>query len=99
MQVIHWGRARRFFHQNPPAEAPLKQWRKAVQMAEWKNFADVKKTFNTADWVDGKIVFDIKGNDYRLIAIAGFKNGKLYIKRVVTHKDYEKDDWRSRGTK
>lgn len=95
MKVIHWGRARSFFHKYRRAEEPLKQWRSAVQSAQWKSFADVRKTFNTADWVDGKIVFDIKGNDYRLIAIAHFENEKLYIRHVLTHEEYDKGQWKT----
>lgn len=94
MQVVHWGRARKFFRKHKPAEEPLKQWRTAVQFSEWKNFPDVRRTFSTADWVDGKIVFDIKGNDYRLIAIAQFEDGKLYIRHVLTHEEYDKGDWK-----
>lgn len=95
MQVINWGRARRFFQRHPKAELPLKQWRAVVQAAEWANFPDVKSTFgHHADWVDGKIVFDIKGNDYRLIAVAHFESGKLYIRNVLTHEEYDKGDWK-----
>ncbi len=94
MQVVHWGRARRFFQQYKEAEEPLKQWRAAVQAADWKNFPDVRRTFTTADWVDGKIVFDIKGNDFRLIAIAEFENEKLYIRQVLLHAEYDKGDWK-----
>lgn len=95
MQVVHWGRAKKFFQKHKPAESPLKQWRAAVQRAEWKNFADVRKTFTTADWVDGRIVFDIKGNDYRLIALAHFSNDKLYIRQVLTHSEYNRGDWKN----
>ncbi len=94
MKVVHWGRARKFFQQHKPAEEPLKQWRTSVQAADWKNFPDVRGTFTTADWVDGKIVFDIKGNDFRLIAIAQFENGMLYIRHVLTHEEYDKGDWK-----
>jgi len=58
MQVIHWGRARKFIRKYPQAERPLKQWRKVVQEACWSNFSDVRTTFSSADWVDGKIVFN-----------------------------------------
>lgn len=95
MQVVHWGRARRFFRDHKSAEAPLKQWRAAVQAAKGKTFPDVRRTFTTADWVDGKIVFDIKGNDYRLIAIAQFENGTLYIRQVLTHEEYDRGEWRT----
>ncbi len=72
MKVIHWGRARRFFRLHPVAREPLRTWKAAVLSANWNHFPAVKQTFNTADWVDGKIVFDIKRNEYRLIAIASF---------------------------
>lgn len=94
MKIVHWGRARKFFQQHKPAEVPLKQWRSAVLAADWKNFPDIRRTFTTADWIDGKIVFDIKGNDYRLIAIAQFENGMLYIRHVLTHEEYDKGDWK-----
>ena len=94
MQVIHWSRARKFIQEHPGSEKPLKQWKKAVQEVQWTNFPDVRSTFNTADWVDGKIVFDIKGNDYRLIAIASFEGGKLYIRQVLTHEEYDQGQWK-----
>jgi mRNA interferase HigB len=94
MQVVHWGRARSFFRLHKQAEKPLKDWRVAVQTAKWRSFADVRKTFNSADWVDDKIVFDIKGNDYRLIAVAQFENDRLYIRNVLTHSEYDKGDWK-----
>lgn len=65
-----------------------------MQAADWKHFPDDRETFTTADWVDGKIVFDIKGNDYRLIAIAQFENDTLYIRQVLTHEEYDKGDWK-----
>lgn len=98
MQVIRWERARKFFQKHKLAEEPLKQWRTAVQSANWKNFPDVRRTIITADWVDGKIVFDIKGNNYRLIAIAQFENEKLYIRHVLTHETYDKGNWKKQET-
>lgn len=94
MQVIHWGRARQFIKLHPDSEVPLKSWRRAVQAAEWTNFPDIKKTFNSADWAEGKIIFDFKGNDYRLIAIASFDNHRLYIHHVLTHKEYDSGNWK-----
>lgn len=94
MRVVHWGRARQFFRLHKNAEVPLKQWKTAVLKAKWKNFPDVRAEFSSADWVDGKIVFDIKGNHYRLIAITQFANGRLYICDVLTHEDYDRGDWK-----
>lgn len=94
MQVIHWGRARKFIKRQPPAEMPLKAWRTAIQAAKWNNFFEIKRTWNSVDWVDGKIVFDIKGNDYRLIAIVKFQNEKLYIREILTHEEYAQGNWK-----
>lgn len=47
-----------------------------------------------ADWVDGKIVFDICWNEYRLIAIVRFELGRLYVQDVMTHKEYDKGKWK-----
>jgi mRNA interferase HigB len=99
MQVVHWGRARKFFQKNKQAEVPLKEWRAAVQTLEWKHFADVKNTYGDADLVDGLLVFNIKGNDYRLIAIAQYQNSKLYIRQVLTHAEYDLDKWKAQPKK
>jgi mRNA interferase HigB len=94
MQVIHWGRARKFFQKHPEAETPLKNWRMAVQKADWRNFPDVKATFNTADWVAGQVVFDIKGNEFRLVAFVRFEKNRIFIRDVLTHAEYDKGDWK-----
>lgn len=99
MKVVHWGRAREFFKRHKNARTPLTQWRIAVQAVTWNNFADVRSNFGDADWVDGKIVFNIKGNDYRLIAIAVFANGALYIRHVMTYEEYDKGIWQNAPSK
>lgn len=98
MKVVHWGRAREFFKRHKNATNPLKQWRSAVQAVMWTNFADVRSTFSDADWVDGKIVFNIKGNDYRLIAIVEFEE-TLYIRYVLTHDEYDTGNWKKDTSK
>ncbi len=95
MHIIHWGKARQFYRKYPAAEGPLKQWRKITREAEWKNFHDIRNAFPTADWVEGNIIFNIKGNSYRLIAIIAFENGKLYIRQVLPHEEYDKNKWKS----
>lgn len=95
MQIVHWGRARSFYRKHRYAEEPLRRWRRDAQGASWKTFFDVLRTFNSVDWVDGKLVFDIKGNDCRLIAIVEFAEEKLYIRQVLTHEEHDKGDWKS----
>ncbi|MGA9213606.1 type II toxin-antitoxin system HigB family toxin, partial [Kaistella sp.] len=75
------------------ADIALRDWYKKTQNAEWKNFSDVKETFNSADYVgNNRFVFNIKGNNYRLVAILIFASQKVYIRFIGTHKDYDKID-------
>jgi len=69
----------------------LRSWYKKTMKAEWKSFADIKLTFNSTDYVgNDRFVFDIKGNDYRIVAIVIFIIGKVYIRFVGTHAEYDK---------
>ena len=75
------------------AKAALTEWHTTVQDADWGSFAEVRATFNTADYVkDGKVVFDVGGNKYRIIGLIGFKSKRVFILFVGTHADYEKID-------
>jgi len=91
MRVISFAAIRDFIAVHADAEQPLKDWYKAVSKAYWRNFADIKQTFNTVDYVgNDRYVFDIKGNSYRIVAIVLFVNQKVYIRFVGTHKEYER---------
>ena len=99
MKVNHWGRARLFIKEHPEAESALRAWKRAVLEANWDNFPDVKETFNSADWYEGAIIFDIAGNNIRLVAVCRFDLGRLYIDRVMTHEEYDKGTWKKRYAK
>lgn len=73
------------------AKAAMTEWHTMASNAVWSSFSDVKATFNSADYVkDGKIVFDIGGNKYRLVALIGFKSKRVFILFVGTHADYDR---------
>ena len=62
-----------------------------VTNADWNTLADIKKTFNTVDYVgNDRYVFDIKGNNYRILAIVLFINKKVYMRFVGTHEEYNR---------
>ena len=81
-----------FWAMYPDAEQPLRDWPRQVQRRDYAHFADVKTDFGSADWVAGYIVFDIGGNKYRLIVSPDFRLKRLFIKKVLTHRQY--DAWR-----
>ena len=82
---------RDFIAKHADADVPLRDWYKRVTKADWNTFADMKQTFNTVDYVgNDRYVFDIKGNNYRVVAIVLFVNKKVYMRFVGTHDEYDK---------
>ena len=79
-----------FAKQYPLAAEPLNRWYKQASSADWKNFNDLKQTFNTTDFIgNDRYVFDIGGNNYRLVAMIHFKRRTLYIRFIGTHAQYD----------
>jgi mRNA interferase HigB len=77
----------------PAVKGALDAWFAEVSRARWRNTADVKDRFATASVVTAeRIVFNIKGNDFRLVTAVDFERGIVWIKWVGAHKDYDKID-------
>jgi mRNA interferase HigB len=82
-----------FWTVNPDAAAPLTAWYRIARRARWNSFADVRKTFNSVDQIAGsKLVFNIGGNNYRLVVLAAYRNQRLFVLWVGTHAEYDKID-------
>ena len=75
-------------------EAPLDAWFRITKKAAWRDLADVRRTFSSADGVGKWTVFNIKGNQYRLIAEINYGHGRLYIRHVLTHSEYSRGGWK-----
>jgi len=74
-------------------KAALDAWFDEVRKARWSSTAEVKRLYATASIVTAdRIVFNIKGNDYRLVVSVDFEKGIVWIKWIGTHKDYDKID-------
>ncbi len=67
---------------------------KIAHRAQWAKLEDVRKQFPSADQVGGVLIVNIRHNRYRLIARVDFARQKLYIKALLTHKEYERGDWK-----
>lgn len=77
----------------PALKAALDAWFDEVSKAAWKSTADVKRLYAAASVVSAdRIVFNIKGNDYRLIVAVNFEIGIVWIKWIGTHRDYDRID-------
>ncbi|WP_310589345.1 type II toxin-antitoxin system HigB family toxin [Dyadobacter sp. CY327] len=84
---------REFCIKNPAWQQALEKWYKETAACDWSNFSDIKKTFNSVDSVgNGLFVFNIAGNNCRLVARIFFKKRTLFIRFVGTHKQYDHID-------
>lgn len=85
-----------FAAKHHPAKQPLLAWYAEVEHANWDKPNDIKTSFRTADTINNKrVVFNIKGNDYRLVADVEYRIGLVFIVRVMTHAQYDKVDVRT----
>lgn len=91
MRVVKKKTIVEYFAKHPDAKVALEDWYEKAANAQWKNFAELRKTFGSADNVGGKrIVFNIKGNDYRLVAIVLYRIGMIYVRFIGTHSEYSR---------
>jgi len=94
MRVITNRRLLDFAISYKDAFEPLQSWRKLMEFGSYKNSAEVKQVFRSADKVGNLFVFNICGNKYRPITYLQFERQLCYIKAVLTHKEYDKDGWK-----
>jgi mRNA interferase HigB len=91
MHVISRPKLIEFWKKHKDAEVPLSLWFSKVRKAKWSSINELKRDFPTADYVgNNRVVFDVKGNHYRLIVIVFFDGQKVYIRFVGTHAEYDK---------
>ncbi|MEC9356945.1 MAG: type II toxin-antitoxin system HigB family toxin [Pseudomonadota bacterium] len=90
MHVIAKRTLRAFWARYPDAEEPLTRWHTTLEKASPKDFAELKTSFGSADWVSGYVVFDIGGNKYRLVADIVFRSQTVFVKHVMTHAEYNR---------
>ena len=78
------------------SESRLKVWLTAVRHADWKQFADIRKMFsNAVDVYKQYVIFDVGGNTYRVITESNYQTHKVYIRFVLTHKEYSREGWKN----
>jgi len=80
-----------FWKKHSDAEQPLRAWYAEAKNADWKKPADITKVYRTASILaNNRAVFNIKGNDYRLIVTINYAYRIVYIRFIGTHKEYDK---------
>jgi mRNA interferase HigB len=79
-----------FSLKHPAARVPLEAWFRLVKTSNYLNFNELKKTFNSVDWVTPYVVFDVGGNNFRVVCAVHYDRQKLYIRDVLTHAEYDR---------
>jgi len=88
MRVISNKALRDFAKTHSAALGTLQGWQRVIEQGQFRNFAELKRTFNAVDKAGDYFVFNIAGNRYRLIAAIHFNTQILYVRAVMTHADY-----------
>ncbi|MEF8698632.1 MAG: type II toxin-antitoxin system HigB family toxin [Candidatus Accumulibacter sp. UW20] len=94
MKLISNKALRDFSARHPEADAPLQAFRRLIETGRYEHFSALRDTFRGVDKVGERFVFNIAGNKYRLIAGIHFGAQRLYVKTVLSHREYDKGDWK-----
>jgi mRNA interferase HigB len=93
MVLITFKRLKDFIEVFPDAKTALYHWQQVVTHADWKSIGEVRSDFNSVDYVgNDRFVFNVKGNNYRLVAMIHFSTRTVYVRFIGTHKAYDKID-------
>jgi mRNA interferase HigB len=84
----------KFQRKHSNARKPLAEWLAKVNAAQWNNLEDMKKTFKSVDYVAPVYIFDVGGNNFRVIALVAFIGKTVIVDKVLTHAEY--DRWKPR---
>jgi mRNA interferase HigB len=94
MNTISYRKIREFTALHPNAESSLSSWYKIARRAKWQNIVEVKQDYPHADSVGRFVVFNVAGNNYRLIAEIHFESQLVLIRHILTHAEYDKNKWK-----
>jgi mRNA interferase HigB len=90
LRIISKQKIRIYSKENVQAELPLLEWYMIMQSTSAGNLTELRKSFNSADYVHGYTVFNIGGNNYRLITAIHYNMQRCYIREIWTHAEYSK---------
>lgn len=93
MRIVALSTLRTFWEKHADAQLPLRSWYALASRAQWKTPADIKEAYRNASFTsNNRVVFNIKGNEYRLVVLVRYDKGLMYVRFVGTHAQYDKID-------
>jgi mRNA interferase HigB len=84
----------RLLQEKPESAEEAIAWYRVARAADWKNLADVRQSFPSADLVGNVLIFNLRHNRYRLIVRAAFRIKTLFVKAMLTHRQYDRGEWK-----
>ena len=91
MRIISRSTLREFWEKHPDAEGSLRAWYANVKRAKWRTPSDIKAIYRNASFIENnRVVFNIKGNSYRLVTAIDYQYGIVYVRFVGTHQAYNR---------
>jgi len=91
MRIIAFSVLRTFWEKHPDAEIPLRVWYAEASRADWRTPTDIKAAYRNASFTaNNRVVFNIKGNDYRLVVAVHYDRGQMFVRFVGNHRQYDK---------
>lgn len=95
MHVISRKKLKQAVARHGELEGPLDAWFRIAKKSAWRSIADVRETLASTDAVNKWTVFNIKGNRYRLITEINYSSGRIFVRHVLTHAEYDRGGWKS----
>lgn len=93
MHVVKCSTIKLFLEKHPDSSEALKTWCKLLKSLNFRDFHELKEYFGTADNIGmNRVIFNIKGNHYRLIAKINYTKGRVFVRFLGTHKEYDRID-------
>lgn len=94
MRIITRKRLLEFAKKHPDCSTSLESWYRIVKCTDFNSFSELRQTFPSADQVSNLTVFNIGGNKARLSAAIHYNTHRIYIRHILTHKEYDRGSWR-----
>jgi mRNA interferase HigB len=94
MIIFNYEEVERFVRKHASARPAFNRWRRIAMAASWRDFDEVKRDFPSADRYKACVIFDISGNNYRLIVKIDYQVQAVRIRKALTHAEYDKEKWK-----
>ena len=95
MRVISKSALREFWEKHSNSKSGLLLWYQRISKVDVDNFSELRQIFSSADVVGNFVIFNISGNNYRLVTYIDYEDNMVFIRAILTHAEYSKEKWKN----